>query len=61
MDQKRLYKQLIIEIGLASLNEIKLVDECSNSIYETKKLRTKILNYFSYKNATNKIHISHQD
>ena len=37
MDQKRLYKQLIIEIGLASLNEINFADECSNSIYETKK------------------------
>ena len=61
MDQKRLYKQLIIEIGLASLNEINLVDECSNSIYETKKTQNKNIKLLSYKNATNNIHISHQD
>ena len=41
MNQKRLYKQLIIEIGLASLNEINLVDECSNSINETLKAQNK--------------------
>ena len=51
-----------MKIYYASLNEINFVRKCSNHIYEAQKnLSTKILNYFSYENASNNTHVSHKD
>ena len=51
-----------MEIGYTSLNQINFLGKFSNHIYEAhKNLRTKILNYFSYENASNNTHVSHKD
>ena len=62
MQKEQSYKQLIMQIGYTSLNQINFVVKCSNHIYEEQKnFRTKILNYFSYENASNNTHVSHKD